>query len=104
MSSQSKKLSLIETITGTAIKYWFNILIQLIIYPYFGARFTFDQNIKIGLVFLVSSIVIGYGVRRGFNWFQRKSELDRYLKPRSSPEAGTTALANRVNTDIMRLG
>ena len=65
---QSKRGSLLEALTQTVIGYWINIGIQLAVYPLYGATFTFRQNCELGLIFLVVSLIRGYGLRRLFNW------------------------------------
>lgn len=64
---QSKKYSLIESITNTFVGFMISLLIQLIIYPTMGIPVTFTQNIVITFVFTFSSILRGYIVRRMFN-------------------------------------
>ena len=64
---QSKKLSLIESVTNTVIGLVTSFLIQIIIYPILNIPVTFSQNIIITLVFFVASILRGYLVRRLFN-------------------------------------
>ncbi len=64
---QSRLSSLIEAMMNTFIGYFINLGVQLIIYPWFGAVFTFSQNIGIGLIFMVVSLIRGYVIRRWFN-------------------------------------
>ena len=49
------------------IGYVVSLLVQLIVYPLFGATFTFSQNIQIGLIFMAVAIVRSYVIRRWFN-------------------------------------
>jgi hypothetical protein len=64
-----------QTHLGSLIEVCFNILIgftinlgaSFIIYPMFGATFTFGQNINIALVFTVIAVVRGFVIRRWFN-------------------------------------
>lgn len=71
---QSKRHSLLEAAAQTFIGYWLNIGIQLIVYPFYGAMFSFQQNLEIGLIFLVVSLVRGYAIRRWFNLQLYKKE------------------------------
>lgn len=64
---QSKKQSVIESITQTVIGLGTSIVIQLILYPLMGIPVTFTQNIIITLVFFKVSIIRGYLIRRLFN-------------------------------------
>jgi hypothetical protein len=65
--TQSRLQSLIEAWANTLIGYFINLAVQLVVYPFYGATFTFGQNIQIGLVFMVVSIARSYALRRWFN-------------------------------------
>lgn len=65
--SQSKKSSLVEAIMNTAIGYFLSLAVQFIVYPAYGATFTFGENIQIGLIFMVVSLIRSYVIRRWFN-------------------------------------
>lgn len=64
---QSKKYSIIESVTNTVIGLVTSFLIQLIIYPLLDIPVSINQNIIITLVFLIVSIIRGYLIRRLFN-------------------------------------
>ena len=64
---QTKKYSLIESITNTFVGFMVSLLAQLIIYPAMSIKVTFSQNIKITLIFTIISISRGYIIRRFFN-------------------------------------
>jgi hypothetical protein len=64
---QTKKNSLIESITNTISGFVISLLIQLLIYPIMGIPVNFHQNIIITCVFTAASILRGYLVRRIFN-------------------------------------
>ena len=49
------------------IGYFVSLLVQLAVYPLYGATFTFRQNVEIGLIFMVVAIVRSYVIRRWFN-------------------------------------
>ena len=65
--SQSKKQSVIESVTQTLIGLGTSIVVQLIIYPLLGIPVSFKQNLIITAIFFVVSIIRGYLVRRFFN-------------------------------------
>lgn len=65
---QTKKMSLIETLSSVAIGYIISLAAQMIIFPIFGIKVSLTDNLLIGLFFTVVSIVRGYLVRRLFNW------------------------------------
>lgn len=64
---QSKLHSVIEAASNTLIGYAINLVVQLVVYPLYGATFTLMQNMQIGLIFLVVSLLRGYVIRRYFN-------------------------------------
>lgn len=64
---QTKKYSLIESITNTFAGFIISFIIQLAIYPIMGIPVKFSQNIIITIVFTVASILRGYFIRRIFN-------------------------------------
>lgn len=65
---QTKWQSFVESSANIFIGYWINIVVQLIVYPFYGATFSFGQNIQIGLIFLAVSLGRSYMFRRYFNW------------------------------------
>ena len=70
---QSRLQSLIEAWANTIIGYFINLAVALVVYPFYGASFSFNQNIQIGLIFMVASISRSYGLRRAFNAFFRRA-------------------------------
>jgi hypothetical protein len=67
---QTKKQSLIESVTQTIIGLATSIIIQLLLYPALGIPVTFFQNLIITAVFFAVSILRGYVIRR---YFTKKS-------------------------------
>lgn len=65
--SQTRRHSLIETTTNTALGLVLSVLLSTVVYPMFGHAFTLPQNVGITLIFTVASIARGYVVRRAFN-------------------------------------
>ncbi len=65
---QSKRMSLLEAVSGTLIGFVVSLVGGLVIYPMFGHSFTLAQNIGIVMVFTVLSVIRSYLVRRFFNW------------------------------------
>jgi hypothetical protein len=64
---QSKKLSIIESVTQTVIGLGISFCIQIVIYPLMDIPVTIKQNIVITIVFFLASLIRGYFVRRYFN-------------------------------------
>lgn len=69
---QSRLQSMIEAWANTIIGYFINLAVQLMVYPIYGATFTFGQNVQIGLIFMVVSIARSYSLRRAFNTLHRR--------------------------------
>lgn len=64
---QTKKQSLVETLTNISIGMILSILVQLVVYPIMGIKVQFYQNVTLTVIFTIVSIVRGYLVRRFFN-------------------------------------
>ena len=69
--TQSRAQSLVESMVGTAIGYGVAVLSQLLIFPLFGIKVAFTDNLLIAGWFTVISVARSYLVRR---WFNRKGE------------------------------
>jgi len=64
---QSRKLSIIESLTNILVGLITSFIIQLIIYPILNIPVTLNQNIIITCVFFIVSFLRGYIIRRIFN-------------------------------------
>ena len=69
---QSKKQSLIESLTSTAIGIIIGILLNITILPIFGYPVSVVDSLWISIIFTIVSIVRSYIIRR---WFNSKDEL-----------------------------
>lgn len=65
---QSKNMSLIETVLSVLIGYIVALLSQIVVFPLFDIEVSLIDNLLIGLLFTVISIIRGYYIRRLFNW------------------------------------
>ena len=72
---QTKKHSIIETISQTVIGLGSSIVIQLILYPLMDIPVTIFQNVIITIVFFVASLIRGYFIRRYFNNKIKKANM-----------------------------
>ena len=63
---QSKKLSVIESITNVITGLIISFLIQLAIYPALDIKVSVNQNLIITAVFFIASFIRGYVIRRIF--------------------------------------
>jgi len=64
---QSRKLSLLEAVTSTAIGYGVAVTAQCIVFPWFGLYVPIEDNLIIGAIFTIISVIRSYAVRRLFN-------------------------------------
>ena len=67
MKRQSKKQSILETVTNVIAGLMISFVIQLIIYPILNIPVSINQNLIITFVFFVASFIRGYVIRRLFN-------------------------------------
>ena len=70
---QSKKHSFLESLVNVAIGYGIAILSQIVIFPLFGIHIPLRDNLLIGVIFTIVSIVRSYALRRAFNWWHVRS-------------------------------
>ena len=64
---QTKKQSLIESLTSTTIGIIIGIVLNLTILPIFGYPVSLSDSLWISLIFTVISVIRSYAVRRIFN-------------------------------------
>lgn len=69
---QSKGHSLLEAVLNTSIGYVIAILTQVAVFPLFGIHIPLEQDLLIGLIFTVVSLVRSYALRRLFNRWHLK--------------------------------
>lgn len=64
--TQTRRRSLIESLTNVSVGYAVAILTQLAIFPLFGMEVRLSDNLMIGACFTVVSIARSYVIRRVF--------------------------------------
>ena len=69
---QTKKQSMIESLTSTTIGITVGIVLNLTILPIFGYPVSLSDSLWISVIFTVISIIRSYIIRR---WFNSKEEL-----------------------------
>ena len=69
---QTKKQSLIESLTSTTIGIIIGIVLNLTILPIFGYPVSLSDSLWISVIFTVISIIRSYIIRR---WFNSKEKL-----------------------------
>jgi hypothetical protein len=64
---QSRWMSFVEAVTNIAVGYLVAVLTQILVFPLFGLHATLQDNLLIGALFTLSSLVRGYALRRLFD-------------------------------------
>ena len=64
---QSKRESLIETLTNVGIGWFISFIANMLVLPLFGYNINLTDGVLISIIFTIISIVRGYVVRRWFN-------------------------------------
>jgi hypothetical protein len=64
-------MSLIEALVNVGVGYGVAVATQVMVFPIFGLHASLDQNLAIGLIFTVVSLVRSYVLRRAFNLVQQ---------------------------------
>ncbi len=65
-------MSFAESMLNVAIGYGIAIMAQIAIFPLFGIHVPLHDNLAIGAMFTVVSIVRSYALRRMFNWIHAR--------------------------------
>ena len=73
---QSKKQSLIETLTSVFVGWLIGVILNLTVLPLFDYNITVVDSLLVSLIFTVISVVRGYLIRRFFNSKERKYDVD----------------------------
>lgn len=72
---QSKKQSLIETLTSVFIGWLIGVTLNLTVLPLFDYNITVVDSLLVSLIFTVISVVRGYFIRRFFNSKDKKYDV-----------------------------
>ncbi len=63
---QSKRMSLLESLINVAVGYGIAVTTQIMVFPVFGLEVSLVDNLVIGSVFTVVSIIRSFTLRRLF--------------------------------------
>jgi len=63
---QSRTMSMVESVANVIVGYGVAVIAQIVIFPIFGLHATLAQNLKMGAVFSVVSIIRSFALRRLF--------------------------------------
>jgi hypothetical protein len=70
---QSRTMSMIEALANVAVGYGVAVLTQIAVFPLFGLSVTLVQNLIMGGLFTVVSIIRSYALRRVFETIRMRS-------------------------------
>jgi len=67
---QSRLMSMVEAITNVVVGYGVAVLTQILIFPIFGLQTTLGQNLAMGGIFTIVSLLRSFALRRFFESFR----------------------------------
>ncbi|PKP79166.1 MAG: hypothetical protein CVT81_00310 [Alphaproteobacteria bacterium HGW-Alphaproteobacteria-3] len=70
---QTRLMSLVESLANVIVGYGVAVVTQLLIFPIFGLHTTLAQNLTIGAIFTIVSIVRSFALRRVFEAIRMRS-------------------------------
>ena len=73
---QTKRQSLIETLTSVFVGWLIGVILNLTVLPLFDYNITVVDSLWVSLIFTVISVVRGYLIRRFFNSKERNYDVD----------------------------
>ena len=65
-----------ESLTNVVVGYIINLILVYTILHWLGFEITMGQNATMGIFLAVVAFIRGYFIRRGFNWFIKRSIKD----------------------------
>ena len=65
--NQSRLMSLVEAITNVIVGYGVAVVTQILIFPVFGLQTTLGENLAMGGIFTIVSLLRSFALRRLFN-------------------------------------
>ena len=63
---QTRWMSFVEAVTNIVVGYGLAVLTQIIVFPFFGLHATLSENLLIGGLFTLTSLVRSFIPRRAF--------------------------------------
>jgi uncharacterized membrane protein len=70
--TQTRRMSLLESVTNVVVGYVLAIITQIVVFPLFGIVTNLNQHLAIGLAFVIVSLARGFVLRRIFEHFSRR--------------------------------
>lgn len=63
---QSRRMSLVESLANVAVGYGIAVATQAVVFPWFGLKASFEDNLLLGAVFSAVSVARSFVLRRLF--------------------------------------
>ena len=73
---QTKKWSMIETLTSVGIGWLIGVILNMLVLPLFDYDVSLTDGVLISIIFTAVSVVRSYVIRRWFNSKERKYDVD----------------------------
>ena len=70
MTSQTRRMSLVESIANTGAGFLVSLVLQISLFSLMSIETTTTQNLLMSGVFTIASLVRGYLMRRLFIWWE----------------------------------
>lgn len=70
---QLRRMSLAESLTNVAVGYGIAVTTQIAVFPLFGLHVSLSDNLAIGALFTIISVIRSYAVRRVFEAIRVRS-------------------------------
>ncbi len=67
---QTRLASLIESLANVFVGYGVAVVSQIIVFPFFGLYTPLKENLEIGLIFTIVSIIRSFTLRRAFEFLR----------------------------------
>ena len=68
--NQSKTMSMVESVVNVLVGFAINLVAQVLVFPLFGFYITLSENLMVGAIFTVISLVRSFTLRRVFEMFR----------------------------------
>jgi hypothetical protein len=66
--SQTKTQSAIEAVMNVVVGFLINFTANMTLFPLFGWSISVEQNIGLGIIYTLISLIRSYCLRRFYNW------------------------------------
>ena len=73
---QTKKQSMIESLTSTTIGWLIGVILNMLVLPLFDYDVSLTDGVLISIIFTAVSVIRSYVIRRWFNSKERKYDVD----------------------------